>query len=273
MVSSEALSMYRLLQQSEYRVSFKGLRPLIELAVENESKTRTTFGPNYYIKTSKGIPLILTTFRFSHNEQFRRDDDSIAVIATHEETGEVLGDRVNTIYRHANKPHVWSTFGQININTRGDGIAKPIELVLIDLLQRFANEGNTIYWGIEDDNYKRLLTSRLLLKASINDEDHQLLPLLEEEHERWLSLYSDRGTLGFEKGEGGEMQYSRSFGSSLAPDIAMKNIESVRFKINQHEQNKRELSKMGVLEEIPVTDMKVHRERRIAELKHIYSLA
>lgn len=113
------------------------------------------------------------------------------------EKGEIVAYKTCHLEYGASKPHEAIATTNIEIGLRGKGLAIPIELSFIELLQRIANYSQRqIKWVVTNQNLEKLAKLKKNLHPSI--EEQTTIASLELEQTRWQKIYGMGGKLGID---------------------------------------------------------------------------
>lgn len=157
------------------------------LASEMRARIRSVlFGPQYIIKTKNGQQLTMDTYHIASGLHRRVD-----VIVATTDSGDLAGHKLQVVDENSDEIEV--TNGAIYVARRGEGIAKPLEMVSFHLLQ---NEAETKRKPITYQGENR--NSDHLCRVVDSKGDVNLIKDLTTESERWHSLFGPYGSLGFD---------------------------------------------------------------------------
>ncbi len=161
------------------------------------------FGPTYKINSRLGE--LSVNVIFSPTNEWQTE----YYILAKDKDGKIVGKRTGSIFDEDKKlddKHKRALFikGKIEVERKGAGLAIPIELVFIDVLQSLANaEKRPVVWEIENENLQKLEEARAeiaqkIISGTVTNEDQTNLKNLEEEQLRWQALYGPNGKIGMD---------------------------------------------------------------------------
>jgi hypothetical protein len=137
-------------------------------------------GPVYEVQTKLGETLKCETFELNL-----------------EAANHIVGTRFTSLFISKLFPGQIRASSIIRVVKKGEGYASPIEEAFQRQLQAFADKvGKPIVWEISNDNLDKLKDYQ-----SGTDVDEDVLQKMEQEQERWQTLYGKGGKLGIEKGK------------------------------------------------------------------------
>lgn len=196
------------------------------------------FGPTYSVKTLKGESLSVSTVFFVEEGQ---DDFTrpYLLIAKNSE-GEIVGIKTISV---SDTVEVVTEIDVLE-EYRGKGISTAIELVFLDLMQKYANEKQVdVNWEVTNTNLERLEKVREQYRSEIDSLQLADLKKLEMEQKRWRNNWGDGGKMGLTGGK-------RVFSPNNSP-TDLETIKSVELRRDQVEGGKEILATLVGQEILP----------------------
>ncbi|MFH0804800.1 MAG: hypothetical protein V1916_01230 [Patescibacteria group bacterium] len=158
---------------------YKEMLDSIEREMRAVAEDATTqFGPTYHITTSHGEAIEIETMIFK--KAFPTDAKPALRIRlfAKNKNGDILGHRNLNLHPPVKNEAPFIAMGNIATAYRDRGIAMPLELASLDLLQREASKlGREVIWVIDNSNIAR------------GNADEQ---------KRWQYMYGPDGAIGFD---------------------------------------------------------------------------
>ncbi len=151
---------------------------------------RLFLGPTYSGVTSRNEVVKINIFGEINEMQDFPDNFYIVMAGT---TGEILGARYMIEQEQERESgHFLNLGGRIVLAKKNQGLAIPLEIANMDMLQRISNRiNNQVEWKTEDINGAELQKMKESRPSSLEE-----IKLFEAEHERWLKVYGEKGFVG-----------------------------------------------------------------------------
>jgi hypothetical protein len=163
-------------------------------------------GPVYEVQTKLGETLKCETFELNLEEAIAAGIQEIKnphigherlYLVAKDAANHIVGTRFTSLFISKLFPGQIRASSIIRVVKKGEGYASPIEEAFQRQLQAFADKvGKPIVWEISNDNLDKLKDYQ-----SGTDVDEDVLQKMEQEQERWQTLYGKGGKLGIEKGK------------------------------------------------------------------------
>jgi hypothetical protein len=179
----------------------------------------------------------------------------VFTLLARDSAGSVVGRRKAGIYYPSAESDEPNFAGNIQVSAKNEGIAVPLDSVLLDLAKRQASRMNKpIKWIVENGNL-----NQLELKKSSNEAiSADKLKKLEEEQERWKAIYGENGRFKMK-----EVFESRSkspiYEKIIEPDSTSKSFKDVE-QITLARQPDKDFA--AVLQETPIDNEETFRKKR-----------